>query len=715
MDQTKYDINEVSDHVAMLQRAGTSDDLIEEFLGKAGWTLPEYIAQVNRLNEAGGSFKKSGPVMGAANAFQQGATLGFADEVQGAGQALYDIATGPADLADFPNLYRQSRAKADLAQADFSRENPNAAALAAGTGAALPAVVPGGPLMRSGVSALQRVGGSMWTGGAAGAAAGAGSAQPGERVGAAQVGAVEGAALGGLFGGAVEGVGALKAPVMELADYVMGVVRGRRAPAGSPAGGAGGPQGPRSLPMAGTPTRAAAAKAEEAMAADSTDPLALLGALQEGRAGGTPMSIAEVAGPTMQGAARATVTMPGQGRALAEAGLNPSARPSAQRGRLEAQLEGLAGRPIPTPDELVTDIQARKQRRRGDYRALSNQQGPVADEALVASLEGKPIYREAWERENASRTRTGEELPPLFDGQGRLVRSPTVEDFQAIKTQLDAEVYGAEGILTPETARAKAAVSRVEGARRELVEQADRAVPDYKTVRAAAGEDFEVERAAELAKDISRLSPQEVRDFLRGASADAAATFRAQAMLALRDKMLVDSDRGVSPALVRDLWGSGDGKMAAVMREAFGGDAAKLSEFRAAMERELTKVRARNFMFGGSNTANKLAEVADLQGGGEFGEVATQLAWGGTNVAATGAFARWMGRQANRAQAGTFRATRDELARNVFTDNIDQAEEFLRLIDQVRREREASMRVGGASAVASGVVGAQSARPQAGP
>ena len=713
----QYDINEVSDHVAMLQRAGASDDAIIEFLGKAGWSLDQYAAQVNRLNEAGGSFEKSGKAMGVVNAFQQGAALGFADEIQGAGQALYDIATGPAELGDFPGLYRQSRAKADLSQADFARENPNTAALASGTGGALPALLPAGKLTQSGVNVVQRVGNAAFTGGVAGAAGGAGAAQPGERTDAAYRGALEGTAIGAAFGGAVESLGPLKAPVMELADYVSKVVSGRR---GGPVAVGGGPTTGAAPSARPAPSPAATGKVLDAIQRDGMDPLAMLGAAQSARAGGTPMQLAELGGPNLQGLGRATVTMPGQGRALAEAGLGPTARPSAQRGRLEGQLEGLAGRPIPSPAELADEMAARKVRRTADYEqaealgAIDDPTGTQGIPKLVEKLESAPIYAEKWASENASRARVGKSLPPLFDEAGRVVRPPTVEDVNIIKKGLDTEVYGASGILTPESAVAKANVGRVEGARRELLEETDKRAPGYAATRARAGDDFEVANAAELAKDISRLSPQEVRDFLRGASQDAAATFRAQAMLSLREKLMADSDRGAAPALVRDLWGSGDGKMAAVMKEVFGGDSRKFGEFSAAMERELQKVRTRNFMFGGSNTANKLAEVADLQGGG-FEEAAVQLAWGGPQAAATGAFARWAGRIAGRNQAGWREGTRDEIAQRLFADPAEATDDFLRALDRVRQEREAAMRAGGASSVASGAAAAQSARPQAGP
>ena len=296
---------------------------------------------------------------------------------------------------------------------------------------------------------------------------------------------------------------------------------------------------------------------------------------------------------------------------------------------------------------------------------------------------------------------------------GKVIRDVRINDVQAIKTQLDAEIYGSEGILTPETARAKAAQGRVEGARRELLEWADARSPKYAETRARAGSDFEQDRAAELAKDIDQLSPQEVDAFLTTASKEAAATFRAQAMLRLKDKLLNDSDKSKRPALVRDLWGYGDGKMRAVMQRVFGGDTDKFNAFASAMERELKKVETREFVFGGSQTANKLMEAADLDGGGEMSTTIMQLAYGGPQAAATGAGARLFGRAAARNQAGYLEATRDRIAQNVF-DPSEASDDFLRLMARLKEEREAAMRVGGftsRAAVGVGATGAPPARP----
>ena len=735
----QLDIHQVSAAVELMQRHGASPEEVDAALAEAGWTTDQYVAQVNRLLEAGGSFRKQGPIEGAVGAFAQGATLGFGDEVAGGIQALIDKARGAeAPLGD---LYRQSRAKADLAGAQYARENPNTAALASGTGAATTAFLPGGPastLMRTGASPVMRVGGAALGGGVAGSAAAAGSAQPGERTDAAYAGAIQGAGAGAALGGAAEVAGplfgAMKAPVERLADYVRGVVGGRGATTalgrgtGSATGSIAAPgasDGAVERAMGSLADRRAADKILQGMERDGTRPLDVLGSLQSSRQAGTPMQLAEALEPggSAQGLARATVTLPGQGRVLSQGGLGAPAQPGAQRARIERELEALAGRPAPSPDELAADILARRGRRGADYRNLSEQTGDLpgpgilpgfADSDLVARLESRPIYREAWERDNASRTRVGDALPPLFGPDGRVARAPRIEDVQSIKSQLDAEVYGAQGMLTPETARARTDVGRVEVARRELVAEADLAAPGYKPVRQAAGTDFEVEKAAELAKDITRMSPQEVRAFLAEASADAAGTFRAQAMLALKDRLLEASGRGKYPSLVREVWENGDGKMRAVMKEVFGGDARKFSAFEAAMNRELRKAETRNFMWGGSNTANKLAEVQDLQGD-NFEAVAAQLAWGGPKAAATGAVASKLAGFTGRTQAGFLESTRDAVARRMFMDPAESSDEFLRLLEKIRQERLAAQRNFQPTAGASVVAGAQSVQPQAGP
>jgi len=94
--------------------------------------------------------------------------------------------------------------------------------------------------------------------------------------------------------------------------------------------------------------------------------------------------------------------------------------------------------------------------------------------------------------------------------------------------------------------------------------------------------------------------------------------------------------------------------------------------------------------------------------------VATQLAWGGPQMAATGAFARWMGKAAGGQQRMFLESTRSEVARGLFSAD-DQADDFLRLVERIRQERLAAMNNAGGTLTAAGVAGAQSGRPAAGP
>jgi hypothetical protein len=742
MAQQQYDIKEVSERVAMLQRAGAPDEQIVSFLGKAGWTLDQYVQQVELLSRAGGEVPELGKAEGIANMVSQGGGFGLGDETDAALQALWQKIKG--NPAAYPDIYRELQARFELQNAGFARDNPNTAALASGTGAALgtlPLLGTGGAGKAAAETAVGRIGASGFFGGAGGAVGAAGSAQPGERVDAAYEGALKGTALGAGLGAGAEMLGAVKPVLGDLYGYVMGVVRGRAPPSaagaapaaipggplpmgGAPAGGPAGapaqppamPPPPPPAPVPGTARARAVDVALKQLQRDGQTPLGVLGSMQEAHAAGAPTRLVDHLGPNGQGMAQGTVTLKGQGQRNAQAGLLPQSRPPAQRERIEGALEDVAGQPIPSPQDLAAQQAAQRGRRSADYRqayaqgAIDDPTGTQGIPRLVEQLESRPIYRQAFEAENASRTRTGEALPPLFDDQGRVIRPPTVEDVDAIKKQLDAEVYGAEGILTPETARARAAVGRVEGARAELLRETDTRAPGYAATRQRAGSDFEQDRAGELASRIETLSSAEVERFLSNASQAAQQTFRSQALLRMREVLLRDSGRGKSPALVRSVWENGDGEREAVMRQLFGGDADAYAQFAQRMRLEQQMADTRGAIWGGSNTANKLANAGEMGGGAEMGMVAMDAVHGGTTGASVGLLARGAAARAARAQSGVWEGTRDEISRHVFLDSADQSADFLRLLERVRLEREAAMRGSVATSTASAALGATTQR-----
>jgi hypothetical protein len=128
----------------------------------------------------------------------QAGTFGFADEIAGGVEALYDVATTDKTLSDLPDLYRQHR---DESRANFAAaEEANPTEFTAGQigGAALTAFLPGG--------APATLGRAVAVGAGMGAAQGLGESEADLTRGEFGEAATD-AALGGALGGAAGGIG----------------------------------------------------------------------------------------------------------------------------------------------------------------------------------------------------------------------------------------------------------------------------------------------------------------------------------------------------------------------------------------------------------------------------------------------------------------------------------------------------------------------------
>lgn len=130
----------------------------------------------------------------------QGASLGFADELTGAGEAGLDLLTGQGGDSSLMDLYRKHR--------DESRANYDAAAQAnpmtSFAGNLAGGIAPG--VLTSGLApAVNTVKGAATLGAGIGAASGLGASNE-ESLGGMAKDTLSGAALGGITGGAIQGV-----------------------------------------------------------------------------------------------------------------------------------------------------------------------------------------------------------------------------------------------------------------------------------------------------------------------------------------------------------------------------------------------------------------------------------------------------------------------------------------------------------------------------
>lgn len=147
--------------------------------------------------------RQMGTAEGLYRLVQRGATLGWSDEIAGGIDAALKKLQG--DPRAFGELYDSLRAQTAAQDDRFKAENPTAGALAEGTGTALTVlpsmVATGGATVPAAVpqSLLSTIAKSSTVGQATGAVAGAGGANPGERIAAAK----EGAKVGGITGAVI--------------------------------------------------------------------------------------------------------------------------------------------------------------------------------------------------------------------------------------------------------------------------------------------------------------------------------------------------------------------------------------------------------------------------------------------------------------------------------------------------------------------------------
>lgn len=126
----------------------------------------------------------------------QGATLGFADEAEGAGRALYDKATGDDNGKNLEDLYKQYRDSARQRYHQAQQENPWSYGAGNVAGGVATAFVPGLNIAKAG-----SVGGALARGAAAGGLSGLGASESDTVAGDVGNTAL-GAGIGGVTGAA---------------------------------------------------------------------------------------------------------------------------------------------------------------------------------------------------------------------------------------------------------------------------------------------------------------------------------------------------------------------------------------------------------------------------------------------------------------------------------------------------------------------------------
>lgn len=632
---------------------------------------------------------------GLATNAMNGLMLGYNDELGGALEAVIGKARG--DKRPISDVYREAQQSQEGQEKQYQADHPIAAAGAEVAGGSLPAFLTAGAtrapaavntaeqVMR-GVQPASRFGRLMKAGGVGGAyggASGMGNAEPGHEMEGLGYGTAGGALAGVGFDLGIEAgsavAGKLAGPLQRMGAYLKSVLGGD-AP----------------VPAAPQPKTPSAVQGRflDAMAADNTTPLATLEQAKQRQRIGKDTSIAEVSGRNVQDLARTTYTLGGEGKEFARKQLDAQTG-RAQVERVTRDAEDAMGTKAIDSDQLVDDIgRARTARGNVEYDAARNQ--PVTGSAeLNKMLESTPIYRNVWEGVHGPlREAGGTKLPPLFNDKGKLARSPTVEDIDLIKRGLDGRIYTTQGRAMDDAASyKKPALGAMEDRRREMLETVDPLVPEYATARANSANSIEQQEAVELGRSVIEKGDlgRDITKKLNALTPAQRSLAKKGAMDAIEQTILSAADSGAKNGnVVKSIYGWGYGAKEKQLRALFGDEA--YDQFAQRMEAEIAKVELRNYVMGGSQTANKMGDVAATDDAlHTAGSAAVDVATGAPRTALQRVMRFGADRTIGYSRAGYTEGTRAEVAKKAFGSDMTEIESFLSGLEKMRLEREAVM------------------------
>jgi hypothetical protein len=630
---------------------------------------------------------------GLAAAANQGMTLGFADEIQAGGESLLNSLTGGRVGAP----YRQSLERQRKERAAFAGDNPWASGLATGAGAVVPGALSAGarliaaPATNAAPGAFQLLRESLFGGGApvrpvntvvdavregarAGAVpgfvAGAGTAEPGQRLEGAILGGGMGAAVGGAVGGAMQGANWIMGKATPWLRKVVDSLNVDNAAGVSRVAPAGPTQ-----PTSSAPITAAEARILRAMEEGGVSPEDAAMALRRARELNVPLGLVDVGGQPLQRVARGARTAPGEGSAILDDAL--TGRAAGQTDRVISQLERGFGRTSTSDAGSRADALLSKARSDSSplYRDLAKL--PDIDDPVVSRIMQTPFVRQKFQDLEAARASLGQPVLPLYDEAGNFARPVTFRDVDAAKQLMDETlrpVYQ-QGPRPPGSVDISSRQFRenLQGIRRELVSAADAAPGGelYARARSSYAGPAQARDAFEAGRELIRRPTEiaDVRAELRGASPAERKWYERGAIEALRGKIESTPDLTGNRNVLSSFYGNraDRAKVLEVVNPRRRGllDEALMLENRAA--------QTRNFVQSGSQTADKAAELLD-----QTTDLATDVATGNKLGAFRGAL-QWLSGKVGR-------ETNAAIARQLANfDNPEAQQAFLQRLIELRR------------------------------
>ena len=444
--------------ITMVDKNAPVDD-INKYLKEEGFTQESFVKALDLVKKSGGKTSE----YGAGRSLAQGATFGFADELEALTKSLAGQGT-----------YEQNLAALELAKQRYGQQNPKTA-LATEIAGGLPyALLPflgtakyaqmasqAAPMVRAGVTA----GASAVTGALTGALGGAGAAGVGERMAGAQAGGTLGGLVGGAAPAVTKGIGMAGSKVVDVTSGI---------PVVQQVGKAVGLATGQSVDYANR----AKAKLLEALYRDKVSPadlekMILASADLEKTITRTtkPVGIADIAGENVRSLADVAQKYPSTARQTAKAALEE--RAAGQGERIQGDISKYLGG-FTDPFEYTAAIAQRQREVSSPLYQKAYAYGEVTDPNVLKYLE-LPQFKTATK-----------EAQGLLAAEGRTVdmSRPTVETLDNIKRGLDALIFAQikEGKLSE--------LGKIyKKKKNEFLSELDTAVPDFGRARAAfAGE-----------------------------------------------------------------------------------------------------------------------------------------------------------------------------------------------------------------------------------
>jgi hypothetical protein len=475
---------------------------INKYLKEEGFTQESFAKALDLVKQSGGKTSE----YGAGRSLAQGATFGFADELE----SLVKSLAGQGD-------YKQNLAALELAKQKYGQENPKTA-LATEIAGGLPyALLPflgtakyaqmakeAAPLVRAGVTA----GASAVTGAITGALGGAGAAGVGERMAGAQAGGT----FGGLVGGAApvvsKGLGMAGSKVVDVTSGIPAVQQVGKA-----------------IGMATGQTVDAANRAKakllEAMYRDKVSPADLEKMIA---AATKPVGIVDIAGENVKSLADVAQKYPSESRQAAKLALEE--RAAGQGERIQGDISKYLGG-FTDPFEYTAAIAQRQQKLASPLYKSAYDFGVVTDPKVLKFLE-LPQFKTA--------TNKAKELLAA-EGRDIDMSNPTVEVLDQVKRGLDVLIFNEikDGKLSQ--------LGKIyKDKKNEFLSQLDTAVPNYGKARAAYAGEAELLDATKLGKDFYKQTASEANRTFSALSPSEQEAYKVGALDAVKEKIQTAKD-----------------------------------------------------------------------------------------------------------------------------------------------------------------------------